>query len=262
MNKSFVHLDTQAQDDIMAVIENIYDEREKDPVTQEWTLRDQVEYISAIPCHLRSITLISLIGTYENKFGRYIRQPVIRSMGGVVSAPFSHEVFLNTDDQGVLRLLVHYTDYKPGHSEFMIGGSREVGHQLQEASSRNPVRFLNFLTTHWQEISEKFRDEILDGVATHLAYLYGNLSSSNNWEPIEKPDPCTLTNLALEELERHSAYWRHRRSAAKILQAASHIVQDEQNTQRLSFWRLASQTLKQKALLVATVSIYMAKPSI
>lgn len=244
MNKSFVHLDAQAQDDIMAVIENLYDAREKDSISQEWTLRDQVEYISAIPCHLRSITLISLIEAYENKFGRYIRQPEIRSRGGVVSTPFSHEVFLNTDDQGVLRLLAHYTGYKRDHSEFLIGGTREVGRQLQEATSRDPVRFLSLLTIQWQEISEKFRDEILDGVATHLAYLYGNLNSSNNWIPIEKPNPDTLTNLVLDELERHPSYWYHRRSAAKILQASAHIVQDEQSTQRLSFLAIGFADLK------------------
>lgn len=249
MNKSFVHLDAQAQDEIMVTIINLYENREKDPTTQEWTLRDQTQYISAITCHLRSITLISLIETYENKFGRYIRQPEIRSWGGVVGAPFSHEVFLNTDDQGVLRLLAHYTGYKRDHSEFMIGGTKEVGHQLHGAASRDPVRFLNFLTTYWQEISEKFRDEILDGVATHLAYLYGNLRSDDNWKPIEKPDPRTLTNLALEELERHPAYWCHRRSAAKILQAAAHIIQDEQYTQRLSFIAIGFADLKSESTI-------------
>ncbi|CAN8141124.1 hypothetical protein THIOSC13_490002 [uncultured Thiomicrorhabdus sp.] len=212
-------------------------------------MREQVQYISAVPCHLRSITLQELLKTYENKFGRYIRQPKIGSWGGVVSAPFSHEVFLNTDDQGVLRLLAHYTGYKRDHSEFMIGGSREVGHQLNEAASRDSVRFLNFLTTHWQEISERYRDEILDGVATHLAYLYGNLRSDNDWKPIEKSDPKILTNLTLEELERHPAYWRHRRSAAKILQAASHVVQDEQNTQQLSFLAIGFADLKSESTI-------------
>ncbi|MBO1926633.1 ATP-binding protein [Thiomicrorhabdus sp. 6S2-11] len=249
MNKSFVHLDAQAQDEIMTTIINLYENREKDPTTQKWTLRNQVEYISAIPCHFRSTTLKELLESYEYKFARYIRQPEIRSSGGWVKAPFSYEVFLNIDNQGVLKLLSHYTDYKRDYTEFLVGGTREVGRQLHETASRDPVRFLNFLTTHWQEISEKFRNEILDGVATHLAYLYGNLSSSNNWEPIEKPDPWTLTNLALEELERHPVYWRHRRSAAKVLQAVAHIIQDEQNAQRLSFFAIGFADLKSESTI-------------
>lgn len=247
MNKSFVHLDAQAQDDIMEAILNLYEDREKDPFTQEWTLRDQVEYISAIPCHLRPSAVHELTETYENKFGRYIRQPTIRSRGGVVRAPFSYEVFLNIDNQGLLRLLTHYTHYKDDHSDFLTGGVREVGRQLHEASSRDPVRFLNLLTTHWQEISEKFLDEILDGVATHLAYLYGNLSSGSNWTPVEKPSQNILTDIVLDELERHPSYWYHKRSAAKALQAMAHIIQDDQNANRLAFLAIGFANLRDES---------------
>lgn len=247
MNKSFVHLEAQAQDDIMATIINLYENREKDPITQEWRLRDQVQYISAIPCYFRSTTLQELLKEYENKSGHYFRQPHIVSWGGIISAPFSYEVFLNTENQGVLRLLAHYSDYKSDYRDFLVGGSEEVGRQLRESASRDPVRFLNLLTCHWQKISEKFRDEILDGVASHVAYLYGNSSSSNPWEPIKKPNPNTLTDLILEELERHPSYWHHNRSAANALQASAHIIKDEQNAQRLSFLTIGFTNLQEES---------------
>jgi tRNA uridine 5-carbamoylmethylation protein Kti12 len=247
INKSFIYLEQQVQDVIMATIVNLYEEREKDPITQECTLRDQAEYISAIPCYLRSRELQECLDMYESKLGRYIRQPVIHSRGGTVSAPFSYEVFLNSDNQGVLRLLAHYTKYKRENNDFLIGGTREVGWQLREASSRQPVRFLNLLATRWQEIPLKFKDEILDGAATYLAYKYGNLSSNNNWAPIEATEPTIFASHILDELERHPAHWHHNRSAAKALQAMAHVIRDEQGAQRLSFLAIGFANLKEES---------------
>src|SRR5690606_3948845 len=117
-------------------------------------------------CHLRSPEVQAVVDLYEKKEGILIRQPHIHSMSGIVGAPFSFEVFLGARDIMVLKLLAHYD----GHSEwygadFLLGGKREVGWQLREASSRHPSRFLGLLSVHWAGISDSFRDDIMDGIA-------------------------------------------------------------------------------------------------
>lgn len=235
---AFIYLASTAQDTVMATMQNVWEEPE--PVTDEstnfWKLKKRVNYLSTIPCHLRSVEAQAALDVYEKTNGTLIRHPSISSYGGTVSAPFSYEVFLNTNDEGVLRLLAHYTGYGDGHGfDFLIGGEREVGWQLREASSRHPSRFLRLLSTHWAGISARFCDDIMDGIATYLAYLYGDLRTNSPWVPFEKPDQHALADQVLNELERHPAHWQLNRSAAKALEACAHVIQDTQNAARLAF---------------------------
>lgn len=235
---AFIYLDISTQDTVMATIQNIWEEPE--PVTDEnsllWVLKQRAEYISTIPCHLRSADAQAMLAAYEKTNGALIRQPSIGMHGGIVSAPFSYEVFLNTKDKGVLRLLSHYTGYGEGHRfDFLIGGERQVGQQLSEASSRHPSRFLRLLFTNWAEISADFCDDIMSGVATYLAHRYGNLHSNGHWVPLEEPDGPVLADQILNELERHPAHWQFNRTAAKSLEACAHVIHDTQNAERLAF---------------------------
>src|SRR5690606_7401778 len=125
------------------------------------------ELIITIPCYQRSPETQTVLDAYEKKSGTLIRQPNIRSRGGVVRAPFSYEVFLNSGNTGVLCLLSHYAGYESRFDDFLVGGEREVGWQLREASSRHPVRFLSLLSNYWADVPTQFRDNILSGVATY-----------------------------------------------------------------------------------------------
>ena len=59
------------------------------------------------------------------------------------------------------------------------------------------------LPIFWEDIPERFRDDIMDGVATYLAHRYGNLQINGTWVPVEEPDAPLLAGQILEELERH-----------------------------------------------------------
>lgn len=56
---------------------------------------------------------------------------------------------------------------------------------------------------------------MMDGIATYLAYRYGNLNSHVEWLPVEEPDAPALASRILDELERHPATWQNQRCAAK-----------------------------------------------
>lgn len=230
----FTFLPSPKQDAVMASILNMW----KDVADSNdlRVMKSQAEVIVSIPCHLRSLEAQAVLDTYEKKAGVLIRQPKIHSHGGIVRAPFSFELFLGINDDGVLKLLAHYE----GHSgwdwnDFLVGGEREVGWQLREASSRHPSRFLGLLSNHWTDIPESFRDDVMSGVSTYLAHRYGNLKADETWNPLEEPDASLLANRILDELERHPRYWRHRRSTAKALEACLHAIHDPRKAEQLLF---------------------------
>lgn len=245
LHSAFHLLDTSAQDDVMACILDMWHGDASDE-TDLWTLGKRAELIISIPCHLRSPEAQAIVDDYEKKTGVLIRQPQIRSGGGAVSAPFSFEVFLHASDAGILKLLQHYNGPSGWHGfgpDFLVGGAQEVGWQLQEASSRHPTRFLRLLPLHWVDIPERFRDDIIDGVANYLARRYGHLQITGTWDPVEEPDVVALATHVLDELERHSQHWQLRRSAAKALEACAHVVQDTQLAERLVFLAIGFERL-------------------
>lgn len=232
---AFIHLEASIQDAVMATIQTIYEEHLTEEHESLWVLKNRADLIVTIPCHLRSAEAQTMLDAYEKTHGDLVRQPSIGMRGGVVSAPFSFEVFLNASDECVLRLLAHYYGYGRGFDDFLVGGEHEVGGQLREASSRDPTRFLSLLSSNWIDISKGFRDDIMDGVANYLAHRYGHLQPSGVWQPIEEPNAQILVSSILEELEKHPLHWHLNRSASDAIQACSHVIQDEENATRLAF---------------------------
>lgn len=243
---AFIYLDSQTQNAVIATIQTIYEEFETEKEAKYCILKEKAEYISAIPCHLRAPDAQAILDAYEKTYGTLIRQPSIGIFGGVVTAPFSFEVFLSASDDSVIHLLEYYSTYKRTSDDLFIEGTREVGGQLREASSRHPSRFLELLVTHWIDIAASFRDDIMEGIANYLAYRHGNLRPNGQWIPIEEPDAPALASQILEELERHPAHWWLNRSAATVLESCAYIIQDKQNAARLVFWTIGFGNLKEE----------------
>lgn len=233
LNIAFIHLDNGNQDRILSVIKGLHEDEYADDM--QWVISKRAYYISFIPSYLRSQDAQQIQSQHTELMGPINRQPEIHSTGGIIQAPFSFEVFLNCSDTGALNLLSHYADYTRDHQryEFLVGGKREVSGQLREAASRDPSRFLRVLSINWKDIDGVFREDILDGVATYLAMRYGNLNSGENWFPKEEPTPLELTTNVIDELELHSEYWHHKRSAAKAIEGCAHAIFDIENTSRL-----------------------------
>ncbi|SPZ23601.1 ATPase family associated with various cellular activities (AAA) [Providencia rettgeri] len=235
IQSAFILFNNKIQDEVMMNILMLWDENESDD-NDLFSLRKKAEYIVPIPCYLRSIELQAVLDEYEEKVGTLICQPHIHSQGGYVRAPFSYDIFLASSDAGVLQLLDHYDGHnKRDWNDYLTGGEEEVGRQLSEASSRHPSRFLNFLFDYWNEISFKFRDSIMRGVTTYLAYRYGNLNINGTWDVYEEPDASLLASQIIEELERHPIQWRNTNTTAQALQACASVIQDQQLAHRLIF---------------------------
>ncbi|MGE0645656.1 MAG: ATP-binding protein [Nitrospira sp.] len=246
IQSAFIHLDDAIQGAVMTAIQALWEGPARDEETRFWKLKNRAEYISAIPCHLRSPEAQAILDACEKTNGPLVRQPPIGMRGGMVSAPFSFEAFQNVSDAGVIRLLAHYADYHREFDDFLVGGEREVGRQLLEASSRHPLRFLGLMITHWANISAGFRDDIMEGIANYLAHRYGNLQANGTWVPREEPDAPALGSQILDELERHPTHWQLNRSAAKALEACAHVIQDTHTAARLVYLATGFEELREE----------------
>jgi hypothetical protein len=233
IQSAFKFLADPVQDSVTATILTIKTEYAGDEHIF-WILKAQAELILPIPCYLRSPEAQAVVDSYEKREGALVRQQYLHSGFGIVRAPFSFEVFLEASDSAALQLLAHYNGHSEWHeADFLLGGEREVGWQLREASSRSPSRFLGLLSAHWASIPINFRHDIIDGISTYLSYRYGNLQKNEAWQPVEEPQAALLASHILDELERHSAEWRHQRCTAKALEACANVIEDVNEAERL-----------------------------
>ena len=249
MQAAFIYLDTTTQDSVMACILTLREEKFAEENFFYWILKERAELIVTIPCYLRSPEAQKVLDDYEKRNGILIRQPDIMSRGGTVHAPFSFEVFHRTSDSGVLRLLAHYSVHKRDFDDFLVGGAEQVGQQLSEASSHNPTRFLRLLSTYWSDISERFRNNIMYGVANYLAYRYGNMQTNGKWKPFDEPDAAVLASQILDELERHPNHWHHNRSASNAMEGCAHVIKDTQNAARIVFLAIGFANLQEESTI-------------
>jgi hypothetical protein len=234
MQITFLHLPPATQDVIQRTILTIFHEETADPRHRGWMLQKQAQLVITIPRHHRSPAAQAVIDDCERATWPLVRQPSIGMRGGMVSAPFSFEVFLDASDTAVLLLLAHYNGHdRYSFDDFLLGGEREVGSQLSGAASRHPSRFMNLLSVSWGQISDRFRNDIMDGVATYLAHRYGKLQTNGTWTPKEEPDVVALTRQILDELEMHASHWHHNRAAAKAIQGCAEVVAQPRDATRL-----------------------------
>lgn len=247
MQTTFLQLDANTQDAIQATVLTIDQENTTDPRQRGWMLQKQAQLIVTIPRHLRILDAQAVIDETERIAWPLVRQPSIGMRGGMVSAPFSFEVFLDSSDAAALKLLAHYNGYdRNSFDDFLIGGEREVGSQLGGAASRNPTRFVNLLSANWDQIADRFRDDIMNGVATYLAHRYGNLQANGTWTPKEEANPVALARQILDELERHSEHWRHRRAASKAIEGCAQVIEQVQDAERLTVLAMDFSTLEEE----------------
>lgn len=252
---SFGYLNVDTQNRSIQIILTIFDEylEEEAKTGKHWILKRRAEYISAIPCYLRSEETQSVLDTYQKLYGELIRQPSIELSCGFVSAPFSYEELLNISNDNLVCLLQHYEkcDDK-NRRDFLVGEKRDVGFQLREASSRYPSRFLRLLNVYWLKIGIEFRNEIMEGIANHLEYRFGNVKAQNPWQPLEEPEAATLVNQVFKHLEKHPDHWLLDFSAAKVIRACSHAIQDVYNAKRLVFLAIDFRRLEEKNTAIAS----------
>jgi hypothetical protein len=227
-------LDTATQEAIQTAILSIHDEWSANANDVGWRQQQQAQLLLPIPCHLRTKKSQVVIDAVERTRWPFVREAKIYTRSGVVSPPFSFDIFLSSSDSTVLKLLSHYDGYpRDSFSDFLVGGEEQVGGELREAASRSPSRFISLLLQSWSNIPHKFRNDLMDGTATYLAIRHGNLRANGNWDNVKEADPVSLAQDMLSVLEKYPEHWHHNRAAAKALESCAHVISDSQTAERL-----------------------------
>jgi ATPase family associated with various cellular activities (AAA) len=200
-----------------------------------------------IPSIFRTPEAQSHIDNWQNHFDPHHFSPDIHSWGGRVMPPLSKEDLLKLSDRSIFRLLTYYeqSPNRGGYNREMIGGFRDVVWVLREACSIDPIRFLGlfplFITN---DLHHDYIHAVVAGIASHLTYRFGNLSS-NDWQLIDPPpDGKSLATTLLSLLERHTVIWEDRDVVSRALEACCNVLDDFEAADRIAlllFWVLSNE---------------------
>jgi len=238
IHAAFYLLDETTQDGVTARILDLHAEHYlRDSVPVPWIIEARRDLLASIPCYLRSPVADTFLREACQRYGQPEDEPHIETSGGTVVAPFSHEKFLLTSDEGVIRILDHYKgdDRDLWEHHQYIGGSREVAYQLSIATSKLPNRFLPLLSNYWSKLDDGYRESILTGVTNHLRYRFAHLSPNGSWDPLETPSGPELADKLLNELDMHPGFWRGNRVAAQALEACAYVVESQESADVIVF---------------------------
>ncbi|MBF0628906.1 MAG: hypothetical protein HQL91_11880 [Magnetococcales bacterium] len=200
-----------------------------------WEMLNYYDRLIWIPCIFRTPEVQAFLDLHVTFVGHALPVPEIQSGGGWVRPPVDLETFETLTFAGQIRLLRYYENYNRQSvfsRDFLIGGKEEMVSVLRNAASNNPVRYLPFLSE--ESLEKGYMQSIIDGVAAHLQYRFGNLSSSD-WKPVEPlPDGEPLARHLLDLLEQHKEWLMSGATGARVLEACVNLLMMPDDVERLT----------------------------
>lgn len=188
------------------ILSLLSERREYEEESSFWIYRDLYDLCLSIPSIFQNENIQKFIDTWQNHFGYTRPEPKIYSWGGCVMPPLSPQDLLKLSDKGIFQLLRYYETYqnRDTFDRDMVGGFSDVKSLLRDACSLNPARFIVLFTLFIQEnLHKDYVCAVVEGVAFHLLYRFGNVRPAQQWEPIEPlPEGETLAATLLNWLER------------------------------------------------------------
>lgn len=243
LNAAFPFLTPEQQETVQGIATTLDDDdRGQDGGVSTWRILARRELLAHIPSCYRTVEAQAIIDLAELLDGPFSRCPTIQSWGGLVGSPVSRQTIFEMSDEGLIRLLRYYSlatsdsgRWERSGSDGLVGGAEEVVRQLQEAASRQPLRFMRFYETHGHALEPEYVEAVLAGIAMHLRYRFGNLGSSEEWTAIEEPDGALAADWLLRMAESRYDFWVGRRDFATILQASAAALHSDADCERISF---------------------------
>ncbi|BAU04457.1 MULTISPECIES: caspase family protein [Nostocales] len=213
---------------------------------QEYSFREYrglYDLCLSIPSIFRGLEIQEFVDSLQNYFGYTSPEPNIYSWGGIVIPPLSSQDFLKLSDKSIFQLLNYYKAYENRNifNRDMIGGLSEVKGVLRDACSLHPERFIGLLTSFIREnLHQDYVCALVEGIAFHLHYRFGNFQPPQQWEPIEPlPEGEAIASILLNWLERYFVIWEEGQTVRYALEACCDVLTDSESVERLSlllFW--------------------------
>jgi len=198
-----------------------------------------------IPSIFRTPEAQSYVRDWQSHFDYSQPSPDIYAWSRTVMSPISVENFLRLSDKSILRLLHYYEPYpdlsSPNFDRDMADGFSEVKITLREACSLHPIRFLGLFPSFIKDgLHQGYVHAVIEGLANHLGFRFGNLRPGNQWDPIVPlPEGKILSSTLLNCLERYSIIWQDEKIVSQALEACCAVLDDPEAAERITlllFW--------------------------
>jgi len=219
-----------------------------DPHEEAWIRRTCCNYLLWIPAIFRSPEAQSFIDTWQHHFGNTHLSPYLYLQEVCNLPPLTPQQLLELSDNGLFRLLSYYKETPtsiPSYDD--SGGYTSICAVLREACSLKPVRLLQLFPLLVEQFPyQDYIHAVIEGIAYHLRYRFGNLSPSQKWEPATPlPDGKLLAAELLALLERYPIIWKDCKIVSEALESCCDVLDDYESAERLTlllFWLRARDT--------------------
>jgi len=240
MNVAYPILSNEIQIKNQKIILSLCSEEEADKNTASWYEPYIFNYLKWIPPLFRIPASQNFLNKFQSQLDTTKPVPDIFSRGGTVASPVSPEKLLSLSKESMIRLLKHYEN-DDGWNEtingVLVGGKEALRGALVESASRCPEYYV-FLLPHLisESIDFYFTISILEGIARHIEYLYGNVNPPHDWKPKEPlPDRMQIVATLLSYAEKPCFIRRDSLAYAWILKACSLVLESPDYIERISF---------------------------
>ena len=155
----------------------------------------------------------------------------------MVRSPISVEEMLSLSNNTILDLLKFYDkDKNDWHSrEPLVGGTNSVISTFRDCCAIDPVRFSPFVERIYQEkIYKEYAIAVMEGGTSHLSYRFGNVRSSDKWNPVEPlPDGPSLGVSILKWLNIYPDLWNNGYAVAWALRSCCCVLEEPEDVEWL-----------------------------
>ena len=236
----FPYLSYKAQEDFQVRVLKLkspYNEEEEMPT---WLVNLQYQYLCNIPSIFRLVKVVNFIEQWKKEFGKWPLQPRIYSWGGLVRSPISTEQMLSLSDDTLIRLFKFYNQHNRDsyEHEHLVGGTESVVSTFRDCCALDPARFIPFFDRIVsEEILDGYAISVMEGIARHIRYRFGNLQPpSKDWKPKEPlQEGEVLGKVMLKWIYQYKFLWNESYKIAEAVKSCCHVLEDPADVELVIF---------------------------
>ncbi len=246
---SFHLLNDSDQELLQRTILSLYED--EDWGDERWVQQQRYDYLVWIPAMFRVPEVQHLIDQLAQPLGSPLPLPQVY-LSSIDNGPIVPlEQLLQLSDTQLYRLLSDFDILSANEARSFVGKKTNkqdmyrrmrrwdaIERVLSEAAAYDPLRYFALLQEFKiQNLNAGYSIGILQGIANHLRYRFGNLRSSDkDWQPVEPaPDGDILAEILLNIVERFDPVWQDGYAISHIIEACCKIVEDAASSERLVF---------------------------
>uniref|UniRef100_UPI0040571175 NACHT domain-containing protein n=1 Tax=Candidatus Electrothrix sp. TaxID=2170559 RepID=UPI0040571175 len=246
---SFHLLNESGQDLFQRTVLSLYDD--EDWGNEQWVQQQKYDYLVWIPAIFRLPEAQHLIDQLTPPLGSPLPLPQIYLSSIDYGPLIPLEQLLQLSDTQLYRLLSYFDILSANEASSRIGKETNkhemhtrirrwtrIEQVLSEAAGYDPLRYFALLQEFKiQKLNTGYSIGILQGIANHLRYRFGNLNPPDKkWKHVEPPpDDLALAEILIKSAEQFAPLWQDGYAISHIIEACCEVIEDTASAERLVF---------------------------